>query len=102
MKRILKPVSLLLLLCTLLATFTFAFAADGAPVAENLELSTYRGVSVGGRLAATDPEGGALRFVPGALKEAVQMALCEEDASPAPEAQEEPQDADEDVCSPRP
>ena len=62
MKRIMKPVSLLLLLCALLGALTFAFAAGGAPVAENLELSTYRGVSVGGRLAAKDPEGGALRF----------------------------------------
>ncbi|MBR6468467.1 MAG: hypothetical protein IKT16_09985 [Desulfovibrio sp.] len=62
MKRILKPVSLLLLLCALLGALSFASAAGGAPIAENLELSTYRGVSVGGRLAATDPEGSALRY----------------------------------------
>lgn len=33
-----------------------------APVAENQEIQTYRGVSVGGRLSARDPEGGTLRF----------------------------------------
>lgn len=33
-----------------------------APVAENQEITTYRGVSVGGRLKATDPEGGQLYF----------------------------------------
>ncbi len=39
-----------------------AGAAAGAPVAENLELNTYRNVSVGGRLSAVDPEGDALTF----------------------------------------
>ncbi len=63
MKSILKPVSLLLLFVTMLGIASLAFAAAaGAPIAENLELTTYRGVSVGGRLAATDPEGGALTF----------------------------------------
>ncbi len=33
-----------------------------APVAENQEIQTYRGVSVGGRLSARDPEGGSLRY----------------------------------------
>lgn len=33
-----------------------------APVAENQEIETYRGVSVGGRLNATDPDGGTLRY----------------------------------------
>lgn len=37
------------------------FAASG-PVAENQELVTYRGVSVGGLLSAEDPDGGAVRF----------------------------------------
>jgi hypothetical protein len=63
MKNTMKLVSLLLLLTALAGLLTFASAAaTGAPVAENLELSTYRGVSVGGRLSATDPEGGALRY----------------------------------------
>lgn len=33
-----------------------------APVAENREIETYRGVSVGGQLNATDPDGGTLRY----------------------------------------
>ena len=33
-----------------------------APLAENLEISTYRGVSVGGKLSAVDPQGEALRY----------------------------------------
>ena len=39
-----------------------AAAGDTAPVAENLELTTYRGVSVGGTLTATDPEGDPLTY----------------------------------------
>ena len=37
-------------------------SAAGAPVAENLELNTYRNVSVGGRLSAVDPEGDTVTF----------------------------------------
>ena len=39
-------------------TVTVSTVSDGnsAPVAENLELRTYRNVSVGGRLNAFDPE----------------------------------------------
>ncbi len=58
--------------CTLLAMFSLGFAcvcfslaaqaADGAPVAENMELTTYRNVSVGGRLQAVDPEGDVVLF----------------------------------------
>lgn len=33
-----------------------------APIAENLELTTYRGVSVGGVFQAVDPEGDLIRF----------------------------------------
>lgn len=33
-----------------------------APVAENREIETYRGVSVGGRVSASDPDGGPLTF----------------------------------------
>lgn len=36
--------------------------ANGAPVAENLELTTYRGVAVSGRLSAIDPEGDPLAY----------------------------------------
>ena len=45
------------LAAALAVPMTAAFAANGAPVAENLELTTYREVSVGGQLAAVDPEG---------------------------------------------
>ncbi len=37
-------------------------AAEGKPIAENLELETYRGVSVGGQLRATDPQGDTLTY----------------------------------------
>ena len=54
---------LLFMLCLLLLGSSFtALAADGAPIAENLELTTYRGISVGGRLKAFDPEGEAVHF----------------------------------------
>ncbi|HIS97543.1 MAG TPA: S-layer homology domain-containing protein [Candidatus Scatomorpha pullistercoris] len=37
--------------------------ADGnAPVAQNLEITTYRNVSVGGRLTAVDPDGDTLTY----------------------------------------
>ena len=38
-------------------------AGDGAPVAENLEITTYRGVSCGGQLSAVDPEGDVLTYL---------------------------------------
>ena len=63
MRKLLIPSAFLLLLA-LIATLMAPVAADsgGAPVAENLEIETYRGVSVGGQLRATDPEGGAVSF----------------------------------------
>ena len=49
---------LLFSLCVLLFSGSLtAAAADGAPIAENLEIMTYRGISVGGQLKAFDPEG---------------------------------------------
>lgn len=39
-----------------------ASAANSAPVAENMELCTYRNVSVGGRLTAVDPDGDEMSF----------------------------------------
>lgn len=39
-----------------------ALAGDNAPVAENLEITTYRGVSVDGKLTAVDPDGDLLTF----------------------------------------
>ena len=62
MKKYLKSVSLLLLTAALLGLISVSLAAGSAPVAENLNLTTYRGVSVGGRLSATDPDGGDLRY----------------------------------------
>lgn len=62
MKQLKSLTALLLSFVLTLGLFASASAADGAPIAKNLELSTYRGVSVGGRLAATDPEGGPVRF----------------------------------------
>lgn len=56
------PAALLLSFALMLSLFAAAGAAAGAPVAENLEITTYRGVSIGGRLAATDPDGGACSF----------------------------------------
>ena len=60
------------LLCAVLAAAMLMAAAipalaegesvSGAPVAENLELNTYRNVSVGGRLSAVDPEGDTVTF----------------------------------------
>ena len=52
----------LALLAALALPLGSALAVSGAPVAENLELTTYRNVSVGGQLAAADPEGGALSY----------------------------------------
>ena len=62
MRKLAAPVSLLFMIALLAGLLTFAAAAGSAPVAENLEISTYRGVSVGGKLSASDPDGGALRY----------------------------------------
>ena len=60
MKKLTIPVALLLAIALL--TTTAIFASSGAPIAENLEICTYRGVAVGGCLSATDPEGDAVTF----------------------------------------
>ena len=61
MREIQKLLSALLLSVLLLGN-TAAFAAGSAPVAENLELRTYRNVSVGGRLSAFDAEDDVVSF----------------------------------------
>ena len=61
-KLIASAAALLMLLAGLVSLHTAADAAGSAPVAANLELKTYRGVSVGGQLAAFDPDGGDLSF----------------------------------------
>ncbi|MBE6914360.1 MAG: surface layer protein [Ruminococcaceae bacterium] len=62
MKKLLVPTALALALVLTLALIPAALASDGAPVAKNLEIDTYRGVSVGGRLSASDPEGGDVTY----------------------------------------
>ena len=61
-KKFFKPAALLLAAGLILGLCGYAAAENSAPIAQNLELSTYRGVSVGGRLSATDPDGDALSF----------------------------------------
>ncbi len=61
MKQI-RKILLFTLCLLLLGSSVTAAAADGAPIAENLELATYRGISVGGRLKAFDPEGEEVHF----------------------------------------
>ena len=64
MKR--KTVGAVALVLTLSLTVGMLYACAAPsqenPIAENLELKTYRGVSVGGQLKATDPEGDMLKF----------------------------------------
>lgn len=65
MKR--KNISIVALCLVLAVSFgmVFATAEEGVsagPVAENLEITTYREVSVGGRLKAVDPDGDILTF----------------------------------------
>lgn len=52
--------SLAVALC--LGAATVSSADNSAPAAQNLELETYRDVSVGGQLSAVDPDGDALTF----------------------------------------
>lgn len=47
---------------TVLSPLLTASAQNSSPVAENLELTTYRNVSVGGRLSAIDPDGDVLTY----------------------------------------
>ena len=62
MRSCFKPAVLLLALALLLGICGVASATGSAPIAENLELSTYRGVSVGGLLSATDPDGDCVTY----------------------------------------
>lgn len=63
MKRMLISLSTLCLAAMILLGYGAPVYADGsAPVAENLELRTYRGVSVGGCMTATDPDGDPVTF----------------------------------------
>ena len=63
MKRIaVSAAAFLLMLLMGMGLANPAFAQGTAPVAENLELKTYRGVSVGGTLTAYDPDGDVAAF----------------------------------------
>lgn len=60
-----KSISSALIALIVISCFSLVFgvfAAEGAPVAENLEISTYRAVSAGGRLSATDADGEVVGF----------------------------------------
>lgn len=64
MKRILfKAVSMLLLCGLITAAAQPAYAEASAPLAENMELTTYKNVTVSGKLSAYDPDGGELKFI---------------------------------------
>ena len=63
MRKCILPAALALIAALLLSLASVpALAGGSAPVAENLDIRTYRGVSVGGRLRAKDPEGDLVRF----------------------------------------
>ena len=63
MKRMHLSFLALLLAVSMFVGYAAPVYADGtAPVAENLELTTYRNVSVGGCLSAYDPDGDAVSF----------------------------------------
>ncbi len=61
-RMIISAAACLLMLLLCLNLVTPAMAEGTAPIAENLELKTYRHISVGGRLSAYDPDGGEVRF----------------------------------------
>ena len=63
MKKILislTAAALMLLMCVYLASP--ALAAGTAPIAENLEIKTYRNVSVGGKMSAYGPDGDVVSY----------------------------------------
>lgn len=62
-RKIISLVALSLLLTLALGILSAgAKTGSGSPIAENLEITTYRGVSVAGQLKATDPDGDAVTF----------------------------------------
>ena len=63
MNKHIKPTALLLALLLCGTVSLTALAEDNSrPIAENMELETYRGVALGGRLSATDPDGDTLSY----------------------------------------
>lgn len=61
-RNIVSVTALLTALLLCLALVLPAMAENSAPVAENFEFETYRGVSFGGELSAIDPDGDVLRY----------------------------------------
>lgn len=61
-QKIISLTAVLLCLAAMTGLARSAFAEGTAPIAENLELRTYRGVSVGGELKAYDPDGDLIDF----------------------------------------
>ena len=58
-----KKLSISILFCILfIAVSVKAYALGSAPVAENLNIDTYRNTSVNGMLSAYDPEGDIVSF----------------------------------------
>lgn len=63
-KAFISLTAAVMILALCVCSFPSGYAADNSgPIAENLELTTYRGVSVGGRLTAVDPDGDMLTYV---------------------------------------
>ena len=62
MKKLISSLLLLAIAASMLATAFAVFAEDGTPQAENLEFCTYRAVSVGGKLSATDSDGSIVSY----------------------------------------
>ena len=76
MKRIvISAAAFLLMLLMGMGLANPAFAEGTAPVAENLDLRTYRGVSVGGKLNAYDPDGDVVSYeiTTGPVKGSVEL-----------------------------
>ena len=63
MKRTFISLLLLIILGLCVSQPAGAELEASLPIAENLELKTYRNVSVGGKLKGYDPQGGELKFV---------------------------------------
>lgn len=62
-RKIINVIALcLMIVLTFGIVYVGAANTGGAPVAENLAVTTYRNVSVGGQLKANDPDGDALSF----------------------------------------
>ena len=63
MKRVSISVFLMAMVLLMCSGLVYpALAAGSAPVAENLELRTFRNVSVSGQLSAFDPENDVVKF----------------------------------------